>query len=191
MAIGSRPSTGATSPVVSLRGLTPAAADGVEHWFDHPEVDHWLGGRSWIHRELRLRLAAPPPGGASRDTTVPRSHAWIALDEARTPVAYIGGDVEDRPTRSEGPNGPVPCVAGPSPSMSLAYVVDPARWRQGYGRATIIAALTCPEIADVQTFYCGIDTGNRASQRCVTAAGFRLLDPVPDFEDTLYYSRTR
>lgn len=75
--------------------------------------------------------------------------------------------------------------------MGLAYLVDPTRWRQGYGHATITAALTHPDLTDIQAFYCGIDADNHASQRCATAAGFQLLDPTPDFEDTLYYSRTR
>ena len=73
--------------------------------------------------------------------------------------------------------------------MAIGYVVDPARWRQGYGRAAIETVLAHPGLADVRLWVCGIDADNTASRRCAESAGFRLTDPAPDFEDVLYYRR--
>jgi RimJ/RimL family protein N-acetyltransferase len=178
-------------PVLSLHPFTAAAASSIEHWFDHPEVRHRLGGRPWIQRELRLMNQRPDTD--FRGKTVLRSCAWIPLDQASVPVAFISGDVYDRWVRyhGEGPHGPLLSDDDPRTSMSLTYVVDPARWRHGYGRATLTAVLTHPDLTDVRAFYCGIDADNHASQRCAATAGFQLLDPTPDFEDTLYYRYAR
>src|SRR6266545_4943362 len=80
-------------PLLSLHPLTSAGASQIEHWFDHPEVQHRLGGRFWIHRELRL--ISERPGSTFRGKTVLRSHGWIALDQTQVPVAFIGGYVYD------------------------------------------------------------------------------------------------
>jgi RimJ/RimL family protein N-acetyltransferase len=176
---------------VSLRPLAAAELPRIEHWFDHPEVQARLGGRFWIHRELRL--IAQRPGSEFRGATVLRSYGWVGLDPAGAPVAFIGGDVCDRWVRyhGEGPDGPVLSDEDPRLTMGLGYVVDPARWRQGFGRAAIDAVLHHPDLCDVQTFSCGIDADNDASRRCARAAGFRLVDPQPDHEGMLFYRRDR
>jgi RimJ/RimL family protein N-acetyltransferase len=176
---------------VDLHALTAAAAHQIEHWFDHPEVQARLGGRFWIHRELRL--IGERPGSSFRGATVLRSYGWIGLDRAASPVAFIGGDVYDRWARyhGEGPGGPLLSDEDPRTSMGLGYVVDPGRWRHGYGRAAIGAVLNHPAVSDVETFYCGIEVGNHASQRCAQASGFVLVDPQPDHENVLYYRRGR
>jgi RimJ/RimL family protein N-acetyltransferase len=200
-----------SQPQLSLRPLTAVGARQIQHWFDHPEVQRRLGGRGWIHRELRL--IAERPGSVFRGQRVLRSHAWVAHDRAGTPVAFIGGDVYDRWARylGEGPDGPLLSDVDPRRAMGFGYVVDPARWRQGYGRAAIEAALGDADVADVEVFYCGIDADNQASRRCAAAAGFRVVEsasgpgpgagagagegdgadpaPVPDFEGMLYYRR--
>jgi RimJ/RimL family protein N-acetyltransferase len=180
-----------TSPTLLLCPLTAAGALQIEHWFDHPEVRHRLGGRFWIHRELRL--LAERPGSTFRGKTVLRSHGWIALDQARTPVAFIGGDVYDRWVRyhGEGAHGALVSDEDSRRSMGLGYVVDPARWRRGYCRTAIAAVLGHADVADVEVFYCGIDADNHASQRCALAAGFHLVEPKPDFEAMLYYRHER
>lgn len=162
---------------MELRPLTEEWAGRIEHWFDHPEVDRRLGPRSWIHRAVRLLDV--PPGEEFRGRKVLRAHGWVALDDG-VPVAHVGGDVYDRWT-----DGP------PAVTSGLGYVVDPARWRRGYGRAALLAALGHPDLADVEQFYCGVDADNLASRKCALAAGFELVDPVPDDEDMLYYRRGR
>jgi RimJ/RimL family protein N-acetyltransferase len=117
---------------------------------------------------------ATRPGEVFRGRTVLRAHGWVATDDGVS-VAYVGGDVYDRWT-----SGP------PVVTMGLGYVVDPARWRLGYGRAAILASLGHPDTADVVRFYCGIDADNHASRRCVASIRFELLDPVPDEDDTVY-----
>jgi RimJ/RimL family protein N-acetyltransferase len=181
----------AAATALSLHPLTAAAVQQIEHWFDHPEVRARLGERFWIHRELRL--IGERPGTTFRGATVLRSHGWVGVNHAGTPVAFVGGDVYDRWLRyhGEGPHGPVLSDEDLRPAMGLGYVVDPARWRHGYGRAAHGAGLHHPDLTDVRTFFCGIDADNHASQRCARAAGFRLVDPQPDYEDMLYFRRDR
>jgi RimJ/RimL family protein N-acetyltransferase len=179
------------APVVRLDPLTAAGADEIEHWFDHPEVQARLGDRPWIHREVRL--LDERPGTCFRGATVLRSQGWIARDHAGAAVAHIGGDVYDRWVRyhGEGPDGPILSDADQRPAMGLAYLVDPDRWRRGYGRAVLQAVFEHPETAEVEIFFLGIDADNHASRRCAEAAGFRLPDLVPDHEDVLYYRHDR
>ncbi|MDX3517859.1 GNAT family protein [Streptomyces scabiei] len=176
---------------IRLRPLTEAGAHQIEHWFDHPEVQRRLGGRSWIHSQLRL--LGQDSGAAFRGATVLRSHGWIGLDEAEAPVAFICGDVYDRWVRyhGEGPDGPVLSEADPRPALGLAYLVAPDRWRQGYGRSVLRAVLSHPDADDVRTFFCGVDADNHASRRCVAAAGFTPIDQAPDHEGMLYYRHCR
>lgn len=174
-----------------MRPLTEAGTRLIEHWFDHPEVRARLGDRMWIHRELRL--IGQRPGTSFRGARVLRSYGWIAEDRAGLPVAFIGGDVYDRWVRyhGEGPDGPLLSDADDRPAIGLGYLVDPTRWRCGYGRAAIEAALEHPDLSDVQIFFCGVDSDNHASRRCTAAAGFALPDPEPDYEDIVYYRRDR
>jgi RimJ/RimL family protein N-acetyltransferase len=176
---------------LSLRPLNTPAASQIEHWFDHPEVQQRLGGRFWIHRELRL--IDERPGTTFRGMRVLRSLGWVAVDATQAPVAFIGGAVYDRWVRyhGEGPHGAVISDEINARAMSLAYVVDPARWRQGYGRAALAAVLEHPDLADVELFICGIDGDNVASQRCATAAGLHLIDTQPDHEGMLYFHLRR
>lgn len=188
---GLQAAAGIGHSTLSLHPLTAAAAHQIEHWFDHPEVGARLGGRSWIHRTLRL--IGQRPHGRFRGKTVLRSHGWVGLDRAHTPVAFIGGDVYDRWVRyhGEGPLGPLLSDEDRRTAMGMAYVIDPTTWRHGYGRAAIEAVLHHPAVTDVQTFFCGIDTDNHASRRCAEATGFHLVDSQPDHEDMLYYRRDR
>ncbi len=64
--------------------------------------------------------------------------------------------------------------------MDLAYVVDPERWRLGFGRAALRAVMDAPEVSDVSLFVAGIDADNTASQRCARAAGFAPESDEPD-----------
>lgn len=185
-------SAGSRVAVVSaLVPLDSAGVRGIEQWFDHAEVQRWLGPRSWIRRELRL--IGERPGTTFRGMPVLRSYGWLAIDHHADPVAFIGGDVHARWVRyhGEGLHGPVVSDEDPRRSMGLGYVVDPARWGQGYGRGAIRAVLGHPDVDDVEVFFCGIDVGNLASRRCALGAGFHLADPHPDHEGTLYYRRER
>jgi RimJ/RimL family protein N-acetyltransferase len=170
---------------LTLRPLTKAGAYEVEHWFDDPEVDRRLGGRFWIHRAVRLLAERP---GEFRGRQVLRSYGWLADDQDGVPVAHIGGEVYDRWIRYHGEGRPLTGEIR-AVTMSLGYVVDPARWRQGYGRAAIETVFALPEVADIELWVLGIDPDNTASRRCAESAGFHLTDPEPDFEDILYYQR--
>jgi RimJ/RimL family protein N-acetyltransferase len=174
---------------VRLRTLTTAGAEQIEHWFDDPDIRSRLGDRSWIHRELRL--IGQRPGTTFRGATVLRSYGWLAVDDADTPVAFIGGDVYDRWGRyhGEGPHGPILSDIDHRLAMGLGYAVDPRRRRQGFGRAAITAVVHHPDVADVRTLFCGIDADNQASRNCAMSAGFTIVDPEPDHEGFLYYRR--
>ncbi|WP_213011883.1 GNAT family N-acetyltransferase [Paractinoplanes toevensis] len=167
---------------ISLLGL-------VQPWFRHPEVNRWLGGPEWPAREFET---AEEFGVFFRGRIVLRSHSWVAFDDQGAAVGHIGGEVYDRWCRySEGPDGPVIEAVEPGPAMGFAYVVDPARWRQGFGTATLRACMAAPEVADVVLFAAGIEPDNVASARCAVAAGLLPETAEPDWEDMTYHVRRR
>jgi len=174
--------------VLSLVPFTEALLPAVQPWFEHPEVRRRLGGPEWPSREL-TRVDSDE---LFRGLRVLRTHSWVALDEDGAAVAHIGGDVYDRWCRyAEGPGGSTVDRVEPGPSMGLAYVVDPGRWRRGFGRATLLAVVAAPEVADVRVFALGIDADNVASAACAACAGFAPDDTEPDWEDIVYYVRRR
>ncbi|GIF20148.1 RimJ/RimL family protein N-acetyltransferase [Actinoplanes tereljensis] len=175
-----------TRRVVVLRPFDTSLLSLVQPWFHHPEVNRWLGGPSWpVPR-------ADHSDELFRGLRVLRSHTWVAFDRDGTAVGYIGGEVYDRWCRySEGPDGPVVDKIEPGPAMGFAYVVDPRRWRQGFGVAILRACMDAPEVADVVLFAAGIEPGNVASVRCAIAAGLLPESASPDWEDMIYHVRRR
>lgn len=162
---------------VTLRPFTVDLLGLVQPWFDHPEVRQWLGGPDWPAREFHTD---PGIGEVFRGRRVLRTHSWLAFDSGGEAVAQIGGDVYDRWISDRVEEGP---------AMGFAYVVDPRRWRGGYGTATLRAMMDAPETADVRIFAAGIEPGNVASVRCATAAGLTPDTTVPDDEGIVYYLR--
>jgi RimJ/RimL family protein N-acetyltransferase len=175
------------TPSVSLVPFTAAWLPAVQPWFTHPEVRRRLGGPDWPARELRLRTRFDPAEYRGKHPL--RAHSWVALDGDSAPVAHVGGEVYDRWTGYDGSDPERPRVSHvePGPAMGLAYVVDPARWRQGYGRAVLSAVVAAPDVTDVRVFALGIDEDNVASRRCADSAGFVTDDPAPDWEGTVYH----
>ncbi|MCA2219412.1 GNAT family N-acetyltransferase [Jidongwangia harbinensis] len=172
-------------PVVTLVPYTEDQLPAVRPWFTHPEVRRRLGGPDWPERELRQPEAL---GEIFRGRRVLRIHSWVALDESGAAVAHLGGEVYDRWCRyAEAPDGPVVSDVEAGPAMGLAYVVDPHRWRRGFGRAALLAAVGAPEVRDVILFALGIEPDNVASRRCAESAGFRPDDPEPDWEDIVHH----
>src|SRR3954454_4069231 len=178
----------AVSPTIRLVPFEPELLPRVLPWFDHPEVQRRLGGRSWPERELALRNAAR--GEEFRGRRVLRSHTYVAVDDTGAPVAQIGGDVYDRWTLWDPATERVTAV-DPRRTMGAAYVVDPRRWGRGYGTATLRALLDAAELADVEQFVLGIEPDNPASLGVARAAGFRPLTTEPDAEDMLYLHLVR
>jgi RimJ/RimL family protein N-acetyltransferase len=78
-----------------------------------------------------------------------------------------------------------------TPTGSIAFVVDPALRRRGLGRAMITALTRQPELRDVELFAAGVEPENRASRRCLEAAGFHPHSEQPDYEGMLYYRARR
>nr|WP_296069936.1 GNAT family protein [uncultured Actinoplanes sp.] len=150
----------------------------VRPWFEHPGVQRWLGGPSWLDRP-------PEPPGEFRGRWVLRAHAWVYLDKSGSPAAYLGGEVYDRWCRYR-PDHPIDRVE-PGPAFGFAYAVDPARWGRGLGRGALRAMVDAPEVADVRVFAAGIEPENVASTRCVAAAGFAPDDPAPDWEGIVHW----
>ena len=176
-------------PPVRLVPLQPEHLLVVLPWFDHPEVQRRLGDRSWPEREMALRTGTPP-FEEFRGRRVLRTHTFVAVDDDDRPVGQIGGDVYDRWTTWDPATEQV-TATDPRRSMGAAYVVDPARWGRGYGRATLRALVGSPETADVELFVLGIDPDNTASLRVAAGAGFTPLTTEPDAEGMVYLHRTR
>ena len=175
-------------PPIRLVPFEPELLLRVLPWFDDPEVQRRLGGRSWPERELAVRHHAPTE--EFRGRRVLRAHTFVALDDDGVPVAQVGGDVYDRWTRWDPVTDQVTST-DERRTMGAAYVVDPARRRRGYGRATLRALVAAPELADVQQFVLGIEPDNTASLRAAAGAGFEPLTTEPDAEDMLYLRRLR
>jgi RimJ/RimL family protein N-acetyltransferase len=169
--------------VITLEPFTAEHLPLVQPWFEHPEVDQRLGGPEWPARALALE----EDGEEFRGRKVLRTHTWFARYDGE-PVGYLGGEVYDRWTVWDGEQV---TAWEPGPAMGAAYVVAPARWRQGLGSAMLRAWVEAPEVDDVAVFALGIDHDNVASRRCAESAGFRADDEVPDWEDTVYFTRRR
>jgi RimJ/RimL family protein N-acetyltransferase len=173
---------------VRLVPFTPELLPAVQPWFEHPEVRRRLGGPDWPVRELALLTAARDE--PFRGMTVLRAHSFVALDDEGTAVAHIGGEVYDRWTDWDPAREEVLAVH-PGRAMGAAYVVDPARWGRGVGRAALRALVAAPEVADVVQFVLGIDEDNAASRAAAAAAGFVPLSERPDAEGMVYVRWTR
>lgn len=172
--------------MVTLRPFTVDLLDAVRPWFHHPEVNRWLGGPDWPGMQFRMT----DEEDFFRGRRVLRGHSWVAVDDAGDVVAQIGGEVYDRWCRyDEGPDGPIIDAVEAGPAMGFAYVVDPRRWRQGVGVATLLAAMDAPEVADVVLFAAGIEPENQASVRCARSAGMLPTAATPDGEGIIHYVR--
>ncbi|MGY1631764.1 GNAT family N-acetyltransferase [Geodermatophilus sp. SYSU D01186] len=175
-------------PPVRLVPFQPEHLLAVLPWFDDPEVQRRLGGREWPERELALRTAAWTD--EFRGRRVLRAHTFVVLGPDDRPVAQIGGDVYDRWTAWD-PEREQVLAEDPRRTMGAAYVVDPERTGEGYGRAALAALVAAPETTDVEQFVLGIEPDNGASLRAAAAAGFRPLTTEPDAEDMVYLHRLR
>jgi RimJ/RimL family protein N-acetyltransferase len=178
----------AVSPTIRLVPFEPELLPRVLPWFDHPEVQRRLGGRSWPERELALRQIAWTE--EFRGRRVLRAHTFVALDDDDAPVAQIGGDVYDRWTLWDPATEQV-TATWEGRAMGAAYVVDPDRWGAGFGSATLRAFVGAPDLADVEQFVLGIEPDNAASLGVARAAGFESLTDEPDAEDMVYLRRPR
>ncbi len=178
----------AVPPTIRLVPFEPELLLRVLPWFDHPEVQRRLGGRSWPERELALR--ATTWTDEIRGRRVLRAHTFVALDADERPVAQIGGDVYDRWTTWD-PQAEQVLAEDPRRTMGAAYVVDPARTGHGFGRAALAAFVAAPETADVEQFVLGIEPDNAASLGVARSAGFRPLTTEPDAEDMVYLHLVR
>ncbi|WP_127507437.1 GNAT family N-acetyltransferase [Actinoplanes solisilvae] len=166
-------SAGRDNQQVMLVPFTAELLPTVQVWFEDAEVRRWLGGPDWPAQSLRMH--GQGLGEEFRGRRVLRDHSWVALDDDGEPVGLIGGEVYDHWDETAGP------------AMGLAYVVDPRRWRQGYGAAMLRAVVGSDEVADVVVFAAGIEPENKASVRCAVAAGFRPENGEPDHEGIVHH----
>ena len=173
---------------VRLVPFEPEHLLAVQPWFDDPETRRRLGGREWPTRELVLRSTRWTE--EFRGRVVLRSCTFVAVDDDGVLVAQVGGDVYDRWTLWD-PRTEQVLSEYPRTTMGAAYVVDPARTGQGFGRATLAAFVAAPETADVEQFVLGIEPDNAASLGAAAAAGFTPLTTEPDAEDMLYLHLVR
>jgi RimJ/RimL family protein N-acetyltransferase len=183
---------GRTAPAagagVQLRPFGPGHLPLAQPWFSDPDTQRWLGGPGWLPLMLNL---ADRPLGEFRGATETRRHHWLAWANG-TVVGYTACDTYDRWTTWEGgPGGRGVTATIPVSSAGIAYVVDPAQRRRGYGTAMITAVTAMPELAHVELFAAGVEPENTASVGCLRKAGFRPLSPEPDWEGTVYYALFR
>lgn len=183
---------GRTAPAagagVQLRPFGPGHLPLAQPWFADPDTQRWLGGPGWL--PLMLDLAGRPLS-EFRGATETGRHHWLAWANG-TAVGYIDCDTYDRWTTWEGgPGGRGVTATIPVSSAGIAYVVDPAQRRRGYGTAMVSAVTAMPELAHVELFAAGVEPENAASVGCLRKAGFRPLNPEPDWEGIVYYALFR
>jgi RimJ/RimL family protein N-acetyltransferase len=160
----------------------------VEPWFEDVDTQRWLGGPGWPGLILDL---ASNPLGEYRGAVETGRHSWLAWDGGR-PVGLVDCGTTDRWTTWEGgPNGRGVIATVPLPSANISYLVDPAVRRRRYGTAVVRELLIHPELAQVELFAAGIESGNVASIRCARSAGFAPLNAEPDWEGVVYYVKAR
>jgi RimJ/RimL family protein N-acetyltransferase len=160
----------------------------VEPWFADAVTQRWLGGPGWPR--LMLERAGRPLG-EFRGAAETGRYRWLAWDR-RTAVGYIDCGTYDRwATWEGGPGGRGVIGTIDVPAGSISYVVDPALRRRGYCVAMVGAVLAMPELEHIQLFVAGVEPANAGSAGCLRRAGFEPLDPEPDWEGIVYYSRLR
>ena len=184
------PGTDHRVPDVRLRPFERRDLPLAEPWFTDADTNRWLGGPRWP--QLMLDLADRPLAEFRGGIETGR-YRWLAW-EGDTAVGYIDCGTYDRwATWEGGPGGRGVTGTVPVPSGTISYVVDPALRRRGYAAAMITAVMTMPELAHIALFTAGVEPANAGSAGCLLKAGFRPLNPAPDWEGIVYYAlfRTR
>lgn len=174
------------NPVVTLRPFTEGDLPGVVPWFEDPDTQRFLGGPGWP--AAMLANADQSIGTTFRGATQTGAHHYLAL-AAGTPVGYIDCGTFDRQTvyGGEGPDGPVILETTDALTGSIAFVIDPARRRQGLATSMIRALTQHPDLAPVEVFEAGVEPDNLGSRGALHTAGFHPRSTDPDYEGMLYY----
>ena len=129
------------------------------------------------------------PFGEFRGAQETGSYRLLAWDKG-VPVGYVDCGTFDRWTTWEGgPGGRDEVGVIDEPSGAVAYDIDPAQRRKGYGAEMILALMGMDALENVTLFAAGIKPENTASVGCLLLAGFRPLDPLRDWEGIVYYAR--
>ena len=173
---------------LELRRFERSQLPLVEPWFDDPDTRRWLGGPGWPRQMLDLQ---DRPLGEFRGAVETGRYRWLAW-QGETVVGYVDCGTYDRWAVWEGGDGGrgiVGCIEGPA--GAIAYVVDPRRRGRGCCPAMVEALIVAPELRHVALLVGGVEPENTASVRCLLRAGFRPLEPEPDWEGVVYYARSR
>jgi RimJ/RimL family protein N-acetyltransferase len=179
-----------TQLAVSLRAFTRGDLASVESWFRDPETRRWLGGPEWP--ALMLDRVDRGVGEVFRGAVQTGAYRYLAHSRGCA-FGYVDCGTFDRCTvyGGDGPDGPIITDTLDVATGSIAFVVDPALRRRGFGRAMITALIRVPELRFVELFEAGVEPENTASRRCLEAAGFHPRLPQPDFEGMLYFRSRR
>ena len=175
-----------TQPIITLRPLTRADLAAITPWFEDPDTRGLLGGPDWP--AVMLDHGERAVGEMFRGAVQIATHHYLAQTNGRA-VGYIDCGTFDRCTvyGGEGPDGPIILETIEAVTGSIAFVIDPARRREGLATSMIRALIRHPDLAAVELFEAGVDPDNHASRGALEAAGFRLQSAVPDCEAMLYY----
>lgn len=144
--------------------LTPELVQSIEPWFDDAETMRYLGGRSWVRREMELVRASP--GVEFRGNIVLARHVWVVFDQVGQAVGLV--DVEPYDDGTAG----------------MAFVVAPPARGRGVGREMLLALEQQPELQDVRSIIGGVEPENAACRACLARAGYTVAE-VPDKEEML------
>jgi RimJ/RimL family protein N-acetyltransferase len=178
----------ADMPRLQLRPFERDQLPLVQPWFDDADTQRWLGGPGWPRLALDLQ---DRPLDEFRGAMETGRYKWLAWEDDNA-VGYIDCGTSDRWTTWEGgPNGRGVIATIPVPSANIAYVVDPSMRRRGYCTTMVRDLMALPELAHIELFGGGVEPDNLGSVGCLRSAGFEALDPVPDWEEMVYYVKRR
>jgi RimJ/RimL family protein N-acetyltransferase len=119
---------------------------------------------SWFADPILRRWSSPPSDNWLKYVqNEPGVYAWMVYDDS-IPIGQLQVDIHE--------NG----------VGYIAFAVNPALRRQGYGKRMLIEFLARPEIAQVNKLIGEVESGNIASIACLRSVGF-TQDNSPPIED--------
>ncbi len=128
--------------------------------------------RLWFaDAELESRISYPTDEWYAYVTQTPGVFGWMVFDGS-TPVGMTQVDL------------------APDNQAYFDFAVKPSLRKQSYGRGILMQLVSQPELSAVITLLGYVEPDNRASRRCLLAAGYQNTSDTPDADGMLEFVYT-